>query len=136
MDGDLLAFLEDMFDGDDHLPETREMSAKIDSLEKQLSLFADQRLFRRRRQKRLLDQLQGCEDIAQALLIEVKTLRNIAHVGRLNQENRQRLRDLGANVSEHGPDNRFAVSDLVVNYHVERALDLRECLKAELLHNR
>jgi len=135
LDGDLVAFLEDMFDGDDHLPETQEMGKKIDSLEKQLTLFADQRLFRRRRQKRLLSQLQDCGDIAQALLTEVKTLRNIVHVGQLNRENRQRLRGLGAKISPQEPDNRFSVEDLVVNYHVGKALDLREQLKEALLRN-
>lgn len=54
------------------------------------------------------------------------------HVGRLNQKNRAVLRSLGANISEEAPENRFLVEDLVVNYHVSRALELRQELKDAL----
>ena len=131
LDKDLTAFLEDMFDGDEHLPETEEMSRKIDSLEIQLALFADQRLFRRRRQKVLLNRLQDCEETAHMLLVEVATLRNLES-GRLNQENRGKLRALGAKISEREDGNRFTVEDVVVNYHVAKVLKLREQLKEEL----
>ena len=131
LDKDLIAFLEDMFDGDEHLPETEEMSRKIDSLEIQLALFADQRLFRRRRQKVLLNRLQDCEETAHMLLVEVATLRNLES-GRLNQGNRRKLRALGARISEDEGENRFSVEDIVVNYHVAKALELREQLKEEL----
>lgn len=131
LDGDLISFLEDMFDGDEHLPETEEMSRKIEGLEGQLALFADQRLFHRRRQKQLLNRLRTCEDTAQALLIEVETLRSMEG-GKLNQENRKKLRDLGAHIGEMNGGNRFSVEDLVVNYHVTKVLVLREELKEEL----
>lgn len=131
LDGDLISFLEDMFDGDEHLPETEEMSRKIEGLEGQLALFADQRLFHRRRQKQLLNRLRTCEDTAQALLIEVETLRSMEG-GKLNQENRKKLRDLGAHIGEMNGGNRFSVEDMVVNYHVAKVLELREELKEEL----
>lgn len=136
LDEDLIRFLEDMFDGDDHLPETLEMESKINLLERQLAMFADQRLPRRGRQRRLLTQLQSCEDTARALLIEVETLRGIVHVGKLNQENRAALRELGAKITDGDPNRRFTVEDLVVNYHVDKALKLREQLKNELSANK
>ena len=132
LDDDLVLFLEDRFDGDDHQPETEEMSSKIESLESQLAMFADQRLLRRRRQKRTLVKLQDCEETARSLLLEVEILRSMDHVGRLNQKNRAVLRSLGANISEEAPENRFLVEDLVVNYHVSRALELRQELKDAL----
>ena len=132
LDEDLILFLEDMFDGDDHLPETAEMEAKINLLERQLVVFADQRLPRRGRQRRLLTQLKTCEDTARALLIEVETLRSIVHVGKLNQENRIALRELGAKIVDGDAGRRFTVEDLVVNYHVDKALKLRKQLKEEL----
>mgnify|MGYP002508227803 CR=1 FL=1 len=135
LDDDLILFLEDRFDGDDHLPETAEMSKKIESMERQLEMFADQRLLRRRRQKRTLAKLLSCEDTARALLLEVQTLRSMDYIGRLNKENRTALRALGANISENSPDSRFQVEDLVVNYHVSRALHLRQKLKDELSRN-
>ena len=135
LNDDLIQFLKDRFDGDDHQPETEEMSRKIESLESQLAMFADQRLLRRRRQKTTLAKLRGCEDTARALLLEVEILRSMDHVGRLNQKNRDVLRSLGANISEENPENRFLVEDLVVNYHVSRALELRQELKDALAGN-
>lgn len=136
LDGDLVRFLEDLFDGDDHLPGTEDMEKKLDQLEGQLALFADQRLFRRGRQRRLLFALRTCEETARALLIEVETLRGIDHIGKLNRENRAALIALGAKISEEEENCRFQVEDLVVNYHVSRALELREELIRELSENK
>ena len=132
LDRDLILFLEDMFDGDEHLPETRGLEKKIDALEEQLALFAEQRLLRRRRQKRELYQLERCEDIAQELLIELTTLRNMERRGQLNQENRQTLQALGAQVSPRELQRPGTVEDTVVNYHVARALSLRQRLRDKL----
>lgn len=132
LDEDLIHFLQDRFGCDDHLPETEEMERKVESLQRQLAIFADQRLLRRRRQKRMLARLQRCEETARALLLEVETLRSIEYIARLNQENRAALRALGANIAEEVPQNRFSVEDLVVNYHVSRALELRQQLKDAL----
>lgn len=132
LDEDLIHFLQDRFDGDDHWPETEEMEAKVESLEQQLAIFADQRLLRRRRQKRTLARLQRCEETARLLLLEVEILRSIERPGRLNQQNRVSLRALGAQIAEEGCQNRFSVEDLVVNYHVSRALVLRQQLKDAL----
>ena len=133
LDDDLIHFLEDMFDGDAYLPETENMTQKMILLERQVELYADQRLLRRRRQKRLLQTLQSCEDTAQDLLTEVLALRMVDRPGRLNRENRAALRALGANIpEEEGLNNRFHVEDLVINYHVKRVLELREQLKREL----
>lgn len=132
LDEDLIHFLQDRFDGDDHWPETEEMEAKVESLEQQLAIFADQRLLRRRRQIRTLARLQRCEETARLLLLEVEILRSIERPGRLNQQNRASLRALGAQIAEEGCQNRFSVEDLVVNYHVSRALVLRQQLKDAL----
>lgn len=132
LDEDLIRFLEDMFDGDEYLPETEDMSQKMILLEQQVKLYADQRLLRRRRQKRTLKRLRNCEDTAQELLTEVLALRMVNHPGRLNRENKTALRDLGADIPEEGNDNRFNVEDLVINYHVKRVLELREQLRKEL----
>ena len=132
LDSDLIHFLEDMFDGDEHLPEAGGLSRKINALEDQLKLFADQRLLRRKRQVQELQALRTCEDIAHELLVELETLRNMDRQGCLNQENRKCLRELGAQISEEVPKERWSVEDVVVNYHVARVLRLRKELKAEL----
>ena len=96
LDRDLIRFLEDMFDGDEHLPEAEKIARKIDALEGQLVLFSEQRLLRRKKQKRELEQLRGCEDTAQALVIELETLRNMERPGQLNEENWKALTTMAA----------------------------------------
>ncbi|RHR10883.1 hypothetical protein DWX58_00020 [Pseudoflavonifractor sp. AF19-9AC] len=132
LDQDLILFLEDMFDGDTQLPETEVLEKKIDALESQLVLFSQQRLLRRKRQKRVLQQLRSCEDTAQELLVELETLRNMEHLGCLNEENREALRALGAQVKQVCQVSPHTVEDTVVNYHVARVLHLRQELKENL----
>ena len=133
LDRDLILFLEDLFDGDQHLPEAEVLARKVDALEGQLLLFSQQRLLlHRTRQKRELQCLRSCEDIAQELVVELEALRNMECRGRLNQENRQALRTLGAKVVEGVRDQGQRVEDVVVNYHVARALRLRQELKQTL----
>ena len=128
----MICFLDDMFDRDAYLPQADDMTQKMILLEEQVKLYADQRLLRRRRQKRMLKRFSSCEDTAQELLTEVLALRMINHTGRLNQENKKALRELGANIPEESANNRFNVEDLVINYHVTRILELRKQLKMEL----
>lgn len=132
LDQDLILFLEDMFDGGTQLPETEVLEGKIDALESQLVLFSQQRLLRRKRQKRVLQQLRSCEDTAQELLVELETLRNMEHLGCLNEENREALRALGAQVKQVCQVSPHTVEDTVVNYHVARVLKLRQELKENL----
>ena len=132
LDQDLILFLEDMFDGDTQLPETEVLEKKIDALESQLVLFSQQRLLRWKRQKRVLQQLRSCEDTAQELLVELETLRNMEHLGCLNEENREALRALGAQVKQVCQVSPHTVEDTVVNYHVARVLHLRQELKENL----
>lgn len=136
LDRDLVLFLEDMFDGDADLPETEGLERKMDALEGQLALFSQQRLLRRRRQKRVLQQLRSCEDTARELLVELETLRNMEHLGCLNEKNRQALRDLGACVGQTCPVHAPTAEDTVVNYHVARALRLRKELRENLAERR
>ena len=135
LDRDLIRFLEDMFDGDEHLPEAEKIARKIDALEEQLVLFSEQRLLRRKKQKRELEQLRGCEDTAQALVIELETLRNMERPGQLNEENWKALTTLGAKITAPGT-GPFTVEDLVANYHVNRILVLRQELREELAGGR
>lgn len=136
LDGDLIRFLEDMFDGDEHMPDTEVLEKKINTLESNLAVFADQRLLRRRRQRLLLSQLRTCDEIVRALLLEVESLRSMERAGKLNQENRAALMALGAQIAPDDPERRFTVEDLVVNFHVAKVLKLREALKQELSQNK
>ncbi len=137
LDKDMVSFLEDMFDGDNVLPDTQEMAGVNDELEIQLAIFAEQRLFRRKRQKTLLRRLQHCRELARELLVEMRALRNMNKTGRLTEQNRHRLSLLGATVPKLKGKGDFSPEEVVINYHVSRMLDLREELKRELekMHN-
>ncbi len=132
LDLDLIRFLEDMFDGDDHLPEPNMIEKKIDTLESQLILFSEQRLLHRKHQKRELQQLKTCEDTAQELLVELSALHNMEHLGCLDQQNRQVLRSLGAKISQEAPKKSEGIEDIVTNYHVAQVLQLQKELKSQL----
>ncbi len=132
LDSDLILFLEDMFDGDEHFPETKAIGKKVDTLERQLALFSEQRLLRRKRQKHVLQQLKTCEDTTQELLAELIALSNMDHLGLLDEQNRQVLRSLGAKVSPEGPKRPESREDIVTNYHVSQVLRLRKELKEQL----
>ena len=136
LDGDLICILEDLFDGDDHLPKADDLGEKIDALEAQLALFSQQRLLRRKRQKREIQQLTTCEDTAQALLVELEALCAMPTMGRLNRENRQALLALGAKVSREEPGVSETTEDVVSNYHVSQVLRLRQKLKGQLAGRR
>ena len=136
LDENLICILEDLFDGDDHLPQADSLEKKIDALESQLALFSQQRLLRRKRQKREIQRLSTCEDTAQALLVELAALCAMPAVGRLNRENRQALLALGAKVSREEPGGTETVEDVVSNYHVSQVLRLRQKLKGQLAGRR
>lgn len=136
LDRDLIQVLEDLFDGDDHRPKADGLEDKIDGVESQLALFSQQRLLRRRRQKREIQRLSTCEDTAHALLVELSALCAMPAVGRLNRENRQALLALGAGVSREEPAGGETVEDVVSNYHVSQVLRLRQKLKGQLAGRR
>ena len=74
--------------------------------------------------------------IAQALLGELITLRNMEQLGCLNEENRQALKALGAQVSDSCPMDENRVEHTVVNYHIAQVLRLRQELKDKLAERR
>lgn len=133
LDKDLIAFLEDMFDGDGHLPDADGMAAKIATMEKQLTIFSNQRLlFRLRRQRRELAQLRHCEKMAQALVTQLEALSHLERPGRLDEENRRRLQACGAEIRDNRPLDSVMTLDVVTNYHVGQVLTLRQALLEEL----
>ena len=129
LDRDLLLFLEDMFDGDNHLPDADSMNRKIDGLKKQLDMFANQRLLLHlRRQRRELEQYQICERKARELVSHLEVLAQLERPGRLSPENRKRLQAGGAAVRDARPLDSVMELDVVTNFHVGQLLSLRRDL--------
>ena len=126
LDQEVIAFLEDMFDGDDVLPDAEVMTRKIDDMARQLKIFSNQRLLLRlRRQKEQLEQFRLCEGKARELLARMEVLSRMGRPGRLSDENRRRLKASGAVIQDKRPLKNPQERDVVTNYHVRQILNLR-----------
>lgn len=126
LDKDLLAFLEDMFDGDRHLPDAEAMNGRIKALEKQLSIFANQRfLLHMGRKKQELERYRACERKARELVSHLEVLSQLDRPGRLSLENRRRLAASGARVEDMRALDSVMEKDVVTNFHVAQVLSIR-----------
>lgn len=126
LDRELILFLEEMFDGDDILPDAEQMTKAINAMAAQLSIFSNQKLLLNlHRQRQELETLRICEGKARALLAQMEVLSQMGHPGRLNEENRRRLTACGANIRDTRPLDSVMERDVVTNYHVGQILTLR-----------
>ena len=127
LDHELIEFLEAMFNGDDAVPDATNMQRRVEDLASQIAIFSNQRLWlRRSRQKQQLEDFQACQRMARELLARMEILSLMELPGRLNRENRSRLRACGADISDARPLNNPKERDIVVNYHVAQILRLRK----------
>lgn len=126
LEKELITFLEDMFDGDNHLPNTEEMAHMIDEMEKQLRIFSKQWLLlylKRNRQK--LETFQLLEGKARQLVAQMEVLCRMDYPGRLNEDNRKQLKECGADIRDERVIDVEQEADIVTNYHVAQILSLR-----------
>ena len=132
LDKELILFLEDMFDGDDILPDAEAMSCKVDAMYRQMQVFSNQRLWLHlRRQQEKLESFRQCERKVRELLARLEVLSQMGHPGRLTDENRQALQSCGAVIRDQRPLDSVMERDVVTNYHVRQVLRLRrELLEA------
>jgi hypothetical protein len=132
LDKTVIRFLEDMFDGDDILPDAAKMEKIITEMSRQLSIFANQRLaLHLKRQKSEIEIFRSCEGKARELLARMEVLSRMEQPGRLNDENRRKLEKCGAVIRDQRPLNAVTERDVVTNYHVRQILKLRrELLQA------
>ena len=127
LDKEVIRFLEDMFDGDDQLPDVEEMIRTIDLLAKQLEVFANQKFLRDRiRQQKQLETFRVCAVKARQLLAHMEVLAHMGRAGHLSRATLDRLRQCGANIHADQFRDTIQESDIVVNYHVAKLLTLRK----------
>ena len=123
---DVVHFLEDLFDGDDVIPEAQEMTEIMNTMGRQILTFSNQRfLIHPKLQRRKLKQFRECEVKARVLLARLEVLARMGIPGRLNDENRKRLADLGANIMDMRKIDTPTERDVVTNYHISQILNLR-----------
>ena len=126
LDRVLIQFLEELFDGDDELPDAVLMRKAIDVMDRELQLFANQKLILRlRRQREELENFRLCENKARELVARMEVLSQMDRPGRLNEENRRRLQACGANIRDERPLDSVMEKDVVTNYHVRQILTRR-----------
>lgn len=127
LDEELILFLEDIFDGDDKLPNAELMEEKLNDIAYQLSIFANQVLpFHAARQKEKLKLFRMCEGRARRLVSHMEVLCGMDRPGQLNDENLEQLRACGANIVEQPNLIGWSEKDTVTNYHVAQILALRK----------
>lgn len=144
LDKEMIVFLQDLFDGDEHLPDAKEMEHKLHIMAQQLEIFTNQKLvLHLKRQKEQLEMFQICEQKARELLARMELLRQMGQPGMLSEENREALKQCGiefakADVDSDEKDSEESQQalqterDIVMNYHVRQILGVRSELLAAL----
>lgn len=126
LDKELIAFLEDMFDGDDILPDADVMSQKVDAMYRQMRVFSNQKLLLHlQRQKEKIETFRQCERKARVLLARLEVLSQMGSPGCLSEENRQALEACGATILDERCLGEPTERDVVMNYHIRQVLQLR-----------
>lgn len=126
LDRELIQFLEELFDGDDILPDARLMEKTVNTIASQMIVFSDQILLRRvRRQKEDQLSFKDCEKKARELLARLEILSQMGTPGRLTEENKQALTVCGAVIKDDRVLTNPTERDIVVNYHIKQILRLR-----------
>ena len=127
LDREVISFLENMFDGDDVLPDTTKILKELDKMEAQLRIFSNQKLIMRlKRQKEELESFRICERKSRELLARMEILCCVGHPGRLNMENINRLKACGANIPASQQPELLSEKDVVTNYHITQILNIRQ----------
>ena len=132
LDRELILFLEDMFDGDDILPDPDVLGRKFDAMQGMLNIFSQQRIFTHLKlQKKEVAAFEVCRDKALALVSRIYLLSVMGVPGHLNQEVCDLLAAAGARIKNTPWNGELSERDIVINYHVKHILNLRrELLEA------
>ena len=132
LDRELIIFLEEMFDGDDILPDPDVLGRKFDAMQGMLHIFSQQRIFTHLKlQKKEVAAFEICRDKALSLVSRIYLLSVMGVPGHLNQEVCDLLAASGAKIKDKPWHGEFSERDIVINYHVKHILSLRrEILEA------
>ena len=127
LDRELILYLEDMFDGDEILPDATVMTQKVDAMYNQMRVFSNQKLLLHlRRQKEKQELFHQCELKARVLLARIEVLSQMGTPGCLSEENRQALTACGATILDNRSLCEPTERDIVMNYHIRQVLLLRQ----------
>lgn len=126
LDKMLIKFLEEMFDGDDILPDAENMVRQVDAMDRMLNIFSHQKLLTHMKlQRKEVRMLKICEGKAKALVARTQLLARMGTPGHLSQETYDRLIESGADIRDVPYHGAFDERDCAINYHVKQILTLR-----------
>ncbi len=150
LDKEVIIFLEEMYNGDNVLPDTAKMVRMINDMGTQLQIFSKQSVLLHKAKKRdQLEAFQVCEGKERQLLAQMEVLCRMEKPGKLTEENRKRLKECSSQIKidaeeeidlplmEEIPNLQKEIKsleeriymteqDLVTNYHVAQILELRD----------
>lgn len=127
LDKEIIAFLEDMFDGDNHLPNTEKMTQMIDDMQRLLKIFSNQwLLLYLKKNKHKLERFLQLQGKARQLIAQMEVLCRMDYPGRLTDDTRKLLKDSGANIKDERVIDRVEELDIVTNYHIKMLLETRQ----------
>lgn len=127
LEKELIHCLEDMFDGDDILPDTEKMTSMVNDMAQMTRIYSSQSmLLKKRRNREKLEQFQVFVGKFRQLLAQLEVLHRMEHLGRLDEINRRHLRVCGAQIQDKRVLENVEEIDIVTNYHVKQILILRK----------
>jgi uncharacterized membrane protein YgaE (UPF0421/DUF939 family) len=127
LDKEVIRFLEDMYDGDDVLPDAEQMVSTIDEMARQFSIFSNQKFLRDRiRKQKQLETFQVCSIKARQLVAHMEVLSHMGNAGHLSRATLARLKACGADIRQDYIRDAIQEKDLIINYHINKLLTLRE----------
>lgn len=127
LDSEVIHFLEDMFDGDNKLPNTKKLYNGISILNEQLTIFSNQWVLLNHKPNREdLESFQLYEKKAHQLIAHMEVLCNMDQLGTLNEETRNLLIECNADIQNQETTETLTEQDIITNYHVSQLLLLRQ----------
>lgn len=137
LEKELIHFLEDMFDGDEHIPDTERAFMTIDNMKLQLETFSNQRrLLHPHRHRQYYETYLSYEQKARQIVAHMEVLCQMDSPGILNEKNIKCLQAAGAAIQEKQPHpslpNTETEKNIITNYHVSELLTLRKELLTAL----
>jgi len=123
-----LRFLEELFDDGSHQTHIETLEKIVSNLDKQVTIFTNQRfLFRRRQRQEAADIFHVYEINSKRLVYHMEILSKIGRPGILSEANRQLLSDCGAHILDlRQPSDTPSDMDIITNFHVAHVLQLRQ----------
>ena len=129
----VITFLEELYDGDNVMPDVDALVRKVADIERQLGVFSEQRLFfRRDTQKMEIEAFRKCRNRARLLVNHMEVLCRMENVGLPDHETIGLMEAAGAKVVFAVPAENDSEANAVAAYHVRQILLLRSQLLCSL----